>query len=129
MLIVVNRQKRPPIPDYCPDGYAELLEDCWRQSHLERPGFPEVTLSLMLCTLECVCPFQIVDRLKDLLEEETANQMALEAEPSTPVTAAQNENPNSVAREMPSFPSGQPMGREYGCVVPDLFSSRDSTFF
>lgn len=41
VLLVVNREKRPSIPDYCPDGYAELLEDCWRQSHLERPGFPE----------------------------------------------------------------------------------------
>eukprot|EP00210_Caulerpa_lentillifera_P006060 g5791.t1 len=53
VLLVVNREKRPQIPDYCPEGYAELLEDCWRQSHLERPGFPEV-----------------VDRLKELLIEE-----------------------------------------------------------
>eukprot|EP00210_Caulerpa_lentillifera_P007267 g6952.t1 len=57
VLLVVNREKRPQIPDYCPDGYAELLEDCWRQSHLERPGFPEV-----------------VDRLKELLLEEQEKQ-------------------------------------------------------
>ncbi|GMH37443.1 hypothetical protein BSKO_05316 [Bryopsis sp. KO-2023] len=53
VLAVVNESMRPPIPDFCPPEFKELLQDCWRHSYQERPSFPEV-----------------IDRLKGMLEME-----------------------------------------------------------
>jgi len=112
VVVVVNRQARPPIPEFCSEGYAELMEDCWRHSHHERPGFPE-----------------IVDRLKDLLEEEMANQLDTSEHQSTPVGPLYSVERSLGSAEVPSFPSCQPMSCDYGWTLePTEGSSRVLNF-
>lgn len=112
VVVVVNRQARPPIPEFCSEGYAELMEDCWRHSHHERPGFPE-----------------IVDRLKDLLEEEMANQLDTSEHQSTLVGPLYSVERSLASVEVPSFPSCQPMSCDYGWTLePTDGSSRVLNF-
>lgn len=58
-----------------------------------------------------------MDRLKDLLEEETANQLDTFEQQSTPVGPLYSQERSLASVELPEFPSCQNMSCDYGCVV------------
>jgi len=45
-LAVLNRDKRPEIPKWCPPGLHALIKSCIRKDPSERPTFAEVIISL-----------------------------------------------------------------------------------
>ena len=52
--IVITKQERPPIPDYCPRTLAKLIEKCWHQDPTERPAFTEIIPLFDIIILEAI---------------------------------------------------------------------------
>jgi hypothetical protein len=45
-LAVLNRDKRPEIPKWCPPGLHALIKACVKKEPSERPSFPQIILAL-----------------------------------------------------------------------------------
>lgn len=85
VLAVVNEGLRPAIPEFCPPEFKELLQDCWRHSYQERPGFPEV-----------------VDRLKYMLEVEQREHRPMD-EGNQNIAMQYSNSPRTVDSWVPGF--------------------------
>jgi serine/threonine protein kinase len=45
-IAVLNGNKRPEIPKWCPPSFQALIRTCWKKDPSERPTFPQILAAL-----------------------------------------------------------------------------------